>query len=135
MSNGDPVSWFVIEPGWKVVDAEEQEVGSVDEVVGDSSDDIFNGLSISTSLLGKPRYVPAERVGTITEGHVQVTMSKAELEGLGEYKDPATTAQILPDSASRVERIEQPIEAPIKRPVLSSWRWRMSVALPATSRY
>ena len=106
----DPVSWFMIEPGWKVVDSTGAEVGSVDEVVGDSTDDIFNGLSISTSLLGKPRYVPAERVGAITEGHVQVTMSKAELEGLGEYKEPATTAQILPDSASRVERIEQPIE-------------------------
>ena len=120
----DPVSWFMIEPGWKVVDSTGAEVGSVDEVVGDSTDDIFNGLSISTSLLGKPRYVPAERVGTITEGHVQVTMSKAELEGLGEYKEPATTAQILPDWASRVERIEQPIEAPIHdRPFrMNIWR-------------
>jgi len=120
----DPVSWFMIEPGWKVVDSTGAEVGSVDEVVGDSTDDIFNGLSISTSLLGKPRYVPAERVGTITEGHVQVTMSKGELEGLGEYKEPATTAQILPDSASRVERIEQPIEAPIHdRPFrMNIWR-------------
>ena len=109
----DPVSWFMIEPGWKVVDSTGAEVGSVDEVVGDSTDDIFNGLSISTSLLGKPRYVPAERVGTITEGHVQLAMSKAELDRLGEYKEPPTTAQILPDSASRVERFEQPIEAPI----------------------
>ena len=56
MSN-DPVSWFVIEPGWRVVDAQGEDVGSVDEVVGDSSDDIFNGLSISTSMLGRPRYV------------------------------------------------------------------------------
>jgi sporulation protein YlmC with PRC-barrel domain len=53
MSASDPVSWFVIEPGWKVVDSQGQEVGSVDEVVGDSNSDIFNGLSISTSLLGK----------------------------------------------------------------------------------
>jgi hypothetical protein len=109
----DPVSWFLIEPGWKVVDSTGAEIGSVAEVVGDSADDIFNGLAISTSLLGKPRYVPAERVGTITEGSVQLALSKAELEGLGEYKEPPTTAQILPDSASRAERIEQPVEAPI----------------------
>jgi hypothetical protein len=38
----DPVSWFVIEPGWKVVDADGEQVGTVDEVVGDSGDDIFN---------------------------------------------------------------------------------------------
>ena len=57
----DPVSWFVIEPGWAVVDVNGEEAGHVDEVVGDSSDDIFNGLSISTSLLGRPRYVPSEQ--------------------------------------------------------------------------
>ena len=56
--NGDPVSWLMIEPGWKVVDSQGQEVGSVDEVAGDSSDDIFNGLSISTSLLGKASLRP-----------------------------------------------------------------------------
>src|SRR5205823_5203040 len=83
--SSDPVSWFMIEAGWKVLDADGQEVGSVDEVAGDSSDDIFNGLSISTSLLGKPRYVPSEQVGAITDGHVQLKLSKVEIERLGEF--------------------------------------------------
>ena len=122
--NADPVSWFMIERGWKVVDSSGEEVGSVDEVVGDSADDIFNGLAISTSLLGKPRYVPAESVASITEGRIQLGMSRAELGGLGEFKEPPTTAQILPDDASRLERLEQPIEAPIhKRPfAMNMWR-------------
>jgi hypothetical protein len=109
----DPVSWFVIEPGWKVLDAEGAEVGAVDEVVGDSSNDIFNGLAISTSLLGKPRYVPAERVAAITEGSVQLALSKAELEPLGEYKEPPTTAEILPEGAGALTRAEASVEAPI----------------------
>jgi hypothetical protein len=109
----DPVSWFVIEPGWKVLDAEGAEVGAVDEVVGDSSNDIFNGLAISTSLLGKPRYVPAERVAAITEGSVQLVLSKAELESLGEYKEPPTTAEILPERAGALTRAEASVEAPI----------------------
>ena len=113
MSNGDPVSWFVIEPGWKVIDAEGQEIGSVDEVVGDSSDDIFNGLSISTSLLGRPRYVPSEQVGTITQGHVQLKLSKDQIGRLGEFEEPATTAEILPDGAGAVRRAEAAVEAPI----------------------
>jgi hypothetical protein len=113
MSNGDPVSWFIIEPGWKVIDAEGQEIGSVDEVVGDSSDDIFNGLSISTSLLGRPRYVPSEQVGTITQGHVQLKLTKDQIGRLGEFEEPPTTAEILPDGAGAVRRVEAAVEAPI----------------------
>ena len=85
---GDPVSWFMIEPGWIVLDAHGEEVGSVDEIAGDSSDDIFNGLSISTGLLGAPRYVPAEVVGVITEGTVQLRLSADEVNNLGEYEEP-----------------------------------------------
>jgi hypothetical protein len=109
----DPVSWFVIEAGWKVVDSTGEEVGSVDEVVGDSSDDIFNGLSISTSLLGKPRYVPSEQVAEITEGRVQLTLSKDQVGRLGEYQEPPTTAEILPEEAGAFRRAEAAVEAPI----------------------
>ena len=31
----DPVSWMVIEQGWSVVDSEGDEVGRIDEVLGD----------------------------------------------------------------------------------------------------
>lgn len=110
----DPVSWFMIEPGWKVVDDGGAEVGSVDEIVGDSSDDIFNGLSISTSLLGRPRYVPSEQVGSITEGRVQLTISKAEAERLEEYEEAPTTAEILPEDAGALRRTEAAVEAPIE---------------------
>jgi hypothetical protein len=109
----DPVSWFLIEPGWKVFDATGDEVGSVDEVVGDSSDDIFNGLSVSTSLLGRPRYVPSEQVGSITEGRIQLTISKEQVDRLGEYEEPPTSAEILPEEAGAVRRAEGSVEAPI----------------------
>lgn len=109
----DPVSWFLIEPGWKVVDAAGEEVGSVDEVVGDSSDDIFNGLSVSTSLLGRPRYVPSEQVGSITEGQVQLTISKDQVDRLGEYEEAPTSAEILPEDAGALRRAEASVEAPI----------------------
>ena len=113
MTEADPVSWFVIERGWKVVDAQGEEVGSVDEIVGDSSDDIFNGLSISTSLLGRPRYVPSEQVGTITEGRVHLKLTKDQIEHLGEFEEPPTSAEILPDGAGAVRRAEAAVEAPI----------------------
>jgi sporulation protein YlmC with PRC-barrel domain len=109
----DPVSWFVIEPGWKVVDSQGEEVGSVDEVVGDSSEDIFNGLSISPSLLSRPRYVPSEQVGAITQGRVQLKLTKDQVRHLGEFEEPPTTAEILPDGAGAVRRAEAAVEAPL----------------------
>jgi len=113
MSAGDPVSWFVIEPGWKVVDAEGEDVGSVDEVVGDSGDDIFNGLSVSTGLLGRPVYVPSEQVGQITQGRVQLKLTKDQARHLDEFEEPATSAEIDPDGAGVLRRAEAAVEAPI----------------------
>ncbi len=94
----DPVSWFLIEPGWKVVAADGSEVGRVDEVAGDSGADIFDGLAIATSALGKPRYVPAEQVAEITEGTVRLSLTREQVERLGEYREPATSAVIEPES-------------------------------------
>ena len=85
----DPVSWFLIEPGWKVVDADGEQVGRIEQVVGDSSNDIFNGLAVSTGLLAKPRYVPAEQVGEITEGEVQLKLPAEHVDRLEEHKPPA----------------------------------------------
>jgi hypothetical protein len=79
---GDPVSWFVIERGWQVVDSDGEDVGRVEEILGDSENDIFNGLSVTHGLLTAPRYVPAERVAEITEGYVKLDLSKGELERL-----------------------------------------------------
>ena len=69
----DPVSWFLIEPGWEVVGADGESVGKVHEVLGDPDRDIFDGLQVTDGLLREPQYVPAEKVGEITEGCVQLT--------------------------------------------------------------
>jgi hypothetical protein len=98
----DPVSWLMIETGWTVLAADGSDVGKVDEVVGDSSDDIFNGLAIATSALGKPRYVPAEQVGEITEGTVRLKLTSEQVDGLEEYLEPATSAEIEADNKSGV---------------------------------
>ena len=76
----DPVSWMVIEQGWAVVDADGHDLGRVDEVLGDEGADIFNGLQVLTGTLGTPTYVPAERVGEIVEGRVQLRLAKEELD-------------------------------------------------------
>lgn len=76
----------MIERGWKVVAADGTEVGKVEEIVGDTGSDIFNGLSIATGLLGKPKYVPAERVREITEGQVELDLSPDAVDNLDDHE-------------------------------------------------
>ena len=94
----DPVSWLLIEAGWTVLAVDGTEVGKVDEVTGDSTADIFDGLAIATSALGKPRYVPSEQVAEIVEGTVRLKLSPEQVEALDEYLEPATSAQIEGDN-------------------------------------
>lgn len=82
----DPVSWLLIEEGWKVADADGEDVGRVEEAVGDR--DIFSGLVVSTGLLSSPRWVPSDDVEEITEGCVRLGLRADQIKQLGEYQAP-----------------------------------------------
>ena len=97
---GAPVSWFLIERGWTVVAADGSEVGTVEDTVGDSSHDIFDGLAVRVGMFEKTRYVPAEQVGTITEGRVHLKLSPQEADSLRVYDEPAEAREIVPVGAS-----------------------------------
>jgi hypothetical protein len=85
----DPVSWLLLEPGYPVVGADGEGLGNVEEVLGDQVADIFDGLSVATGLLGKPKYVASELVASIDTDAVRLTIGKDELERLDEYTPPA----------------------------------------------
>lgn len=84
----DPVSWFVVERGWAVSGSDGDKLGTVEEVLGDSSLDIFDGLAVATGVLGKPRYVPAELVAEIVEGSIRLSIAGDEFGRLDEYEAP-----------------------------------------------
>ena len=128
----DPVSWLMIETGWKVLAVDGSEVGEVDEVAGDSSVDIFDGLAIATSTFGKPRYVPSEQIAEITEGTVRLSLTPEEVGQLREYLEPATSAEIEPESkrglggslSSEGRKLEGKVLAPTQRRQHSMNIWR-----------
>lgn len=103
----DPVSWLMIEPGWRVDASDGTEVGRIEEVTGDSNVDIFDGLAISFSALGKQHYVPAEQVDSIVEGTVKLKLDRAAIEQLGTFEEPAEEEQIEPEKAPLGTRLEQ----------------------------
>jgi hypothetical protein len=102
----DPVSWFMIEPGWRVAAVDGTDVGRVEEVTGDSNADIFDGLAIAFSALGRSQYVPSEQVAEITEGTVRLQLDAAAIERLPEFDEPAEQVEISPEKASPLARVE-----------------------------
>lgn len=111
------VSWKLIEPKWKVISADGDEIGEVYMTVGDDNADIFDGLAIThhggPALLhdytDRPRYVSAEQVASIEQGVVYLTITTEESGRLPEHHAPES-AEILPESAGRKDRIETDIE-------------------------
>ena len=119
----DPVSWFVVERGWQVVDRDGQEVGRVDEITGDENADIFDGLSVSGGFFSEPRYVPSEQVAEITDGRIELRLSRAEIEALPPFQEPKASIEVSSEKASLTDRAAAPFvdERDTPEPT-SSWR-------------
>jgi hypothetical protein len=128
----DPVSWLLIRAGWKVFASDGSEIGEVDKVAGDPAADIFDGLAIATSDLGKPRYVPAEVVGEINEDAVHLRLTPDEVAALDEYLEPPTNARILAPTkrgvgetiSAEARKLEGKALAPIQKQEHSMNLWQ-----------
>jgi hypothetical protein len=83
-SSADPVSWLQIEQGWRVETSDGQELGTVAQVAGTTSEDIFDGLAVDTAG-GAVVYVPGEQVGLIYPGRVTLRIDSAAAGALGPY--------------------------------------------------
>jgi hypothetical protein len=101
----DPVAWTVIEKGWKVFDAEGDEIGRVDEITGDENVDIFDGLTVSHGILAKPKYVPSENVARIVEGEVHLSLSRAAVVALQDYATEPVEEEIIPERSTWYQRL------------------------------
>jgi hypothetical protein len=104
----------MIQPGWKVYASDGTELGKIDEVTGDSNADIFDGLSVATSALGEPRYVPAEQVTAINEGEVHLAITAHDAEALRPYLEPASSLEIEPEKSGLLRRDTSRLVEPIQ---------------------
>jgi len=89
VSAPDPVSWRAVQQGWSVLDAEGNEIGKVDQVTGDLSADIFDGITVGDAgtVLTRARYVAAENVAEIREGVIRLDLSAADAAKLAPYTE------------------------------------------------
>lgn len=107
------VSWKVIEPGWKVLAADGDEIGEVHQTVGDENADIFDGLAICRyggpaflhDFADRPHYVTADKVASIQQGVVRLTLTSEQARDLPEH-EAMESVQILNEGSGVIDRIE-----------------------------
>jgi hypothetical protein len=92
-----PASWLTVERGWRVEGPDGEELGKVEETVGDSNRDIFNGLTVASGFFSRARYVPAEQVEEIRDGLVRLSIGEDEFKELEHYEEPPPSEQIEPE--------------------------------------
>ena len=106
MTTEPPVSWKAIERDAVVVYSDGEESGRVAEVTGGPVAANFNGLVLSLGTLGKPRYLPAERVRGIWPQRVEVDATPDELRALPAYEEPVAERVVPRDSfLTRLRRL------------------------------
>jgi hypothetical protein len=103
----DPCSWLQIAQGWNVVTSDGVTVGTVAQVEGDKHDDIFDGLAVESKQSAQIRYVPAEQVGVIYPGEVNLKITSADAERLEPFKPAPTETKWLPGKAPLSARLSK----------------------------
>ena len=107
------ISWKSIEHDWAVVSSDGETIGKVFLVVGDENADIFDGIAFTHhggafvfhNYADRPHYVAAEQVASIDPGVVRLSITSSEAADLPVH-DPPESAQIEPEDAGKVERLE-----------------------------
>ena len=107
------ISWKSIEHDWAVECSDGETIGKVFLVVGDENTDIFDGIALTHhggafvfhNYADRPHYVAAEQVASIDPGVVRLSIPSSEAANLPVH-DPPESAQIEPEDAGKVERLE-----------------------------
>ena len=80
---GDPISYQALEPGTPIVSSDDRELGTVERVIDNPKEHIFDGLVMKA---GERRvWVDAPEVARIAERRVTLTIDEQEARGLTDY--------------------------------------------------
>jgi uncharacterized protein YrrD len=85
--NDQPVSWKTILAETPVFSSDDEEVGTVHEVLGSEQEDIFHGIVVRSGLLGKDVVVAAEDVTGLEEKRIDLALSADQVRALEAFKE------------------------------------------------
>jgi hypothetical protein len=90
MSSPDPIGWRGIVYGTPVTAPDGSRVGTIREVLGSDSEDIFHGLRVGLALGHRDVMVPSDNVTTMTAAEIGLDLSRSALESLPTYDEVAS---------------------------------------------
>jgi PRC-barrel domain len=82
-----PVSWKTILAEMPVFSSDDDEVGTVHEVLGSEQEDIFHGIVVRSGLLGKDVVVVAQDVTGLGEKRIDLALSAEQVRALEPFKE------------------------------------------------
>jgi hypothetical protein len=86
----DPIGWRGVIYGTPVTAADGVRVGTVREVLGSDSEDIFHGLRVRLSTGDRDVMVPSDEVTNLSDSPVETDLSRSAIEALPTYDEVAT---------------------------------------------
>jgi hypothetical protein len=90
MTDADPIGWRGIVYGTPVVTTDGSRVGTIREVLGSDSEDIFHGLRVALTDGHRDVMVSADNVTSLSTAEIGVDLSRADVEALPTYDEVAT---------------------------------------------
>jgi hypothetical protein len=90
MSASDPIGWRGVVYGTPVTTVDGVRVGTIREVLGSDSEDIFHGLRVGLAGGRRDVMVPADNVTTLSAAEIGLDLSRSAVEGLPTYDEVAS---------------------------------------------
>jgi hypothetical protein len=108
---GEPASYLTLKEGCEVVSSDGEKVGTVQHVLADDEEDVFDGIVIDTHLgPGGLHFVDAPQVQECFERAVQLNLEASDVPDL-----PKPTANPAVMENHGVEDTESPLRAKLHR--------------------
>lgn len=85
MTEERSIAWLALQAGTAIVGSDGQEVGKVGEVIADRQKDIFSGITFKPGLMDAAVFIPADKIGDLTDSEVTLRIPASEAAGLDPY--------------------------------------------------
>lgn len=82
-----PISWKTVRADTPVFSSDDEEVGTVHEILGSEQADIFHGIVVRTGLLGKDVMVPAQEVTQLADKRIDLSLSAEQVHALEPFQE------------------------------------------------
>ncbi len=81
------IAWTAMPYRAPVLDANGDEIGHAESLMGDEDEDIFHGIAVKLKEHGRLVQIPADQVRMITTAAVHTTVARDEVASLPDYEE------------------------------------------------